>query len=62
MLVWVLAIKHLPALKGEASNWGEDGVPVQTSLELRVVESKDDSNRFLDFVEEMDSEFEVEDE
>jgi len=39
----------------------EDGVPVQTSLELRVVESKDESNMFLDFVEEMDSEFEVED-
>jgi hypothetical protein len=32
----------------------EDGVPIQTRLELGVVESKDDSNRFLDFVEEMD--------
>jgi len=40
----------------------EDGVPVLASLELRVVEGKDDSNRFLDFVEEMDSEFEVGDE
>jgi hypothetical protein len=40
----------------------ENGVPVRTRLELKVEESKDDSNRFYDFVEEMDSEFEVEDE
>jgi hypothetical protein len=40
----------------------EDGVPVRTRISLEVVENKDDSNRFLDFVEEMDSEFEVEDE
>jgi hypothetical protein len=40
----------------------ENGVPVRTRMSLEVVENKDDSNRFLDFVEEMDSEFEVEDE
>ncbi|MCC6057153.1 MAG: hypothetical protein LM583_10800 [Desulfurococcaceae archaeon] len=40
----------------------EYGVPVRASLELGVVESKDDSNRFLDFVEEMDFDEEVEDE
>jgi hypothetical protein len=39
----------------------ENGVPVQTRLELKVEESKDELNRFYDFVEEMDSEFEVED-
>jgi hypothetical protein len=38
----------------------EYGVPIRTRLELGVVKSKDDSNRFLDFVKEMDFDEEVE--
>jgi hypothetical protein len=53
-LSWFLTEKDFPV--------HEDGEPIRTRISLEVVESRDESNRFLDFVDYNDFDEEVDDE